>query len=63
MQCVKTNVDCYNFRHVYVVDNNVVLYYFTRNVANFKREKTHNFINANTKITKRVKRKVVNLFY
>lgn len=63
MQCVKANVNRYISKYVYVFDNNVVLHYFTREVANFKEKKTHNFINANTKIAKRAKRKVVNLFY
>ncbi len=36
MQCVKANVNRYISKYVYVVDNNVVLYYFTRDVANFK---------------------------
>ncbi len=63
MQCVEASVNCYIFRYVYIVNSNIVLHYFTRNIANFKQEKMHNFINANTKIAKRVKRKIVNLFY
>jgi len=36
MQCVEANVNYYIFKHVYIVNNNVVLHYFTKDVANFK---------------------------
>jgi len=63
MQYIEANINYYIFRHIYIINNSVVLHYFTKDVVNFKRKKIYNFINANTKITKRVKRKVVNLFY
>jgi len=63
MQCVETSVNRYISRHVYTVDSNIVLHYFTKNAADFERKKTHNFINADTKIAERAERKIVDLFY
>jgi len=63
MQCVEASVNYYIFRHIYIVDSNVVLHYFTKHATSFEQKKTHKFINASTKITKRIKYKVVNLFY
>ncbi len=63
MQCVEASVNRYIPKYLYVVNDNVVLHYLTRDVTNFGRKKTHNFINASTKIAKKVKCEVVNLFY
>jgi len=63
IQYIETSINCYISRYIYTVDSNTVLYYFTENAADFKQEKTHNFINADTKIAEKTKCRVVNLFY